>query len=194
MRDFDVRLAVKAALAKKYAGDVRTRIVDEMGIWAGSARIDIAVINGELTGYELKSDRDTLQRLDKQAELYNQVFDRVILVAATRHVDRILERVPAWWGVTVAESAGQHGSVHLRETRPPELNPAIDALQVARLLWRSEALTVLAKHGLDKGFRTKRAELLAMRLAACLPMRTLCGEVRQTLKSRQGWLGEPVGN
>jgi hypothetical protein len=68
-----------------------------MGIWSGSVRIDVAVINGELTGYELKSDRDTLERLPLQAELYSRVFDRLILVVGKRHAKKAIEHIPEWW-------------------------------------------------------------------------------------------------
>ena len=63
MRDRDVRQALLAHLAELHAGDPDTRIVEEMGVWCGTARIDVAVVNGELCGFELKSERDTLERL-----------------------------------------------------------------------------------------------------------------------------------
>ena len=56
MRDRDVRCAVMAYLDRLHAGDADTRVVQEMGIWSGSVRVDIAVINGELHGFELKSE------------------------------------------------------------------------------------------------------------------------------------------
>ena len=56
MRDIDVRRAVRKKLGEQYAHDPDTRIVEEMGIWSGTVRIDIAIINGELNGFELKSD------------------------------------------------------------------------------------------------------------------------------------------
>ena len=48
MRDRDVRAAVRQDLDARHGGDTETRIVEEMGIWSGTVRIDIAVINGEL--------------------------------------------------------------------------------------------------------------------------------------------------
>ena len=76
MRDLDARTAIRRQLHAAHSADPDTRIVEEMGIWSGSVRIDIAVINGELSGFELKSDRDTLERLPNQADLYSRVFDR----------------------------------------------------------------------------------------------------------------------
>jgi hypothetical protein len=50
---------IMAARVDDASCDLDTRVVEEMGIWAGSVRVDIAVINGEFHGFELKSDRDT---------------------------------------------------------------------------------------------------------------------------------------
>jgi hypothetical protein len=104
MRDSDVRSAVRNWLHGQYAHN--SRIVEEMGIWSGTVRIDIAVINGELHGFELKSERDTLARLGDQAGLYNQVFDRMTLVTARRHLDKATSKIPLWWGIIAAQLEG----------------------------------------------------------------------------------------
>src|SRR5665213_2389844 len=103
MRDIDVRIEVRRMLSMKHAGDPDTRIVEEMGVWSGSVRIDLAVINGELNGYELKSDRDTLERLPLQVELYSKVFDHLTLVVGKRHAKKARAQLPPWWGIFVAE-------------------------------------------------------------------------------------------
>src|SRR5689334_21519972 len=109
MRDKDVRHAVRRHLTELHTGEFDTRIVEEMGIWSGSVRIDLAVINGELSGYELKSDRDTLERLPLQSRLYSRVFDKVTLVASGRHLDKAAGRIPDWWGII--EATDDRGSV-----------------------------------------------------------------------------------
>jgi hypothetical protein len=187
MRDADVRTAVLATLREIHEGDPATRIVEEMGVWSGSVRIDVAVINGELHGFEFKSARDTLKRLPSQAEIYCEVFDRVTLVAADRHVEGVKQAIPSWWGITIA--SGEAGSVQLKEARGADLNPGVNAVQVARLLWRSEALAVLEKYELDRGVRSQTVERMVRRLAENLSTDTLAYEVRQALKDRAGWLG-----
>src|ERR1043166_9427743 len=112
MRDRDVRAAVRQKLNAKYGSDPMTRIVEDMGVWSGSVRIDLAVINGELSGFELKSDRDTLERLPFQAALYSRVFDRVELIVGSHHAERAAAMVPDWWAVSVASM--KNGVVHLR--------------------------------------------------------------------------------
>lgn len=191
MRDYDVRVALRQMLAEEHAGDDDTRIVEEMGIWSGSVRIDLAVINGRLTGYELKSDSDTLERLPAQAELYSRVFDEVCLVVGKRHVQHARKIVPKWWGVIVAD--GPRGNVALRRSRKGRTNPSPDPLLVARLLWRVEALEALAERGLAKGMRSKSAPELHQKLAA-LPFSELSDLVRTALKRREGWLRQSVGD
>lgn len=185
MRDSDVRQALRVQLGAAHAGDTDTRIVEEMGIWSGSVRVDVAVINGELAGWELKSARDTLRRLPQQAELYSQVFDRMTIVAAPNHVRACTDNVPQWWGVTIAH-AGNDG-VELESLRCAYVNPAPNPIQLARLLWRDEALEVLERYGLDTGVRSKSAPVVHLRLSE-LPLTTLQSEVRGTLKRRSGWL------
>ena len=61
-----------------------TTVIYELGLCQGSARVDLAVIDGQLHGYEIKSERDSLRRLRAQADLYNKVFDRVTLVCTEK--------------------------------------------------------------------------------------------------------------
>lgn len=192
MRDSDVRKATLKMLADCHADDAKTRIVEEMGIWSGSVRIDIAVINGELSGFELKSERDTLARLQDQAELYSQVFDRMTLVAADRHCDKAISKIPDWWGVTAARFEGD--AVRLRSLKKAKRNPSVQPMQVARLLWRQEALDVLERRGLSRGYKSRTADIIAARLVEILTIDELAAEVRAILKSRINWLGKPICN
>lgn len=188
MRDSDVRRAVLEWLAGEHAHEMeRTRIVEEMGVWSGSVRIDVAVINGSLSGYELKSDRDTLERLPFQRDLYGQVFDYVHLVVGRRHVEKAKALLPDWWGIRLAVMTS--GVVELLPYREAVRNPAPDPYLVAQLLWKDEAINVLAAFGLDKGWRSKRIKLVHQRLAAELPFDELQEHVRGALKARPSeWL------
>lgn len=118
MRDRDVRVAVRDWLGVLHAGDADTRIVEEMGVWSGTVRIDMAVINGEITGIELKSDCDTLDRLPFQAQVYSKVFDRIIIVVGEKHAEKAFDSVPSWWGFTTAKVV--LGQVKLSTRRRPK--------------------------------------------------------------------------
>jgi hypothetical protein len=65
-RDRDIRPALVSRLQAVHAEDPRTHIIDELPICQMRARADLAVVNGEITGFEIKSDVDRLTRLATQ--------------------------------------------------------------------------------------------------------------------------------
>lgn len=164
-----------------------TRLIDELGL-CGAVRVDVAVVNGSLSGFELKSDRDTLRRLPTQVEYYSRVLDHASLVIGeglrSRHADG--ELVPEWWGVVVATQS-EAGDVLLEEVRPPELNQAVDPEGLVQLLWRDEALDELSVRGLDPGVRNKPRAAVWARLASSVSIDELRALVRARLKAREGW-------
>ena len=182
MRDGDVRRAVKAWLIAQHGHEHDTRLVEEMGVWSGSVRIDVALINGSLSGYELKSDRDTLERLPRQLALYGRVFDYLHLIVGRRHVEKAQKILPEWWGIKIAVQGEQE--VELIDHHKPSPNPAPDAYLIAELLSKEEAIGVLETFGLGKGWRSKKIRLVHERLAKELPLRELRDEVRAVLKQR----------
>lgn len=185
MRDRDVRESVWRWLEVAHQGDPDTLMLDELGILNGATRIDIAVINGQIEGYELKSERDTLERLPAQRDLYNKVLDRISLVVAENHRAAAEEIIPDWWGLAVASNA--QGGVTVTRERLPEMNPELDASTLASLLWRDEALAILVRYGAARGVRSKPREALYERLAVALDLDMVRAEVRSALKARAGW-------
>ena len=184
MRDIDVRLAVNAKLNEQHCGDPDTVIYNEMGVWSSTVRIDIAVVNGELHGFELKSARDTLVRLSSQADIYNMVFDRITLVAATKHIAKSESIIPSWWGIASVIPT-ESGPLKLIEKRKADINPSISPRILARMLWKDELLALLSDHDLIKGYRSKPISALADRAASELSIDTLRASVRKALKARK---------
>jgi hypothetical protein len=99
MNDRELRAAVKRTVLSRYAARPGTLVFEELGLSHGSGRIDLAVVNGTIHGFELKSDLDNLNRLPQQIQIYNSVLDKVTLIVGRRHVDAAVALVPEWWGV-----------------------------------------------------------------------------------------------
>jgi hypothetical protein len=190
MRDHDVRIALRQHLDVEHAGDASTRIIEELGL-CEEARVDFAVVNGSLTGFELKSERDTLTRLPRQAATYNRVFDYVHLVAAENHIKHARAVIPAWWGIVLAVPTSGL-AVGLRTKRAAKKNPAVDPTAIVQLLWRDEALAILERIGADQGIRSKPREMVWDRLVDAVTLATLQCEVRNVLKARRGWRESPA--
>lgn len=189
MRDIDVRLVLRQHLQDRFAYDPDTRIIEELGVCQGSVRIDIAVANCSLHGYEIKSESDTLQRLPVQSEAYSRVFDHVTVVTGACHLDSTLQIIPAWWGVVQAIENGS--AIDLEPFREPSSNPEIDSYAVAQLLWKEEALAILEQIGEARGLKSKAREHAWKRLSEVMPPGDLRARVRSQLKSRQGWRSDP---
>ncbi|WP_437587348.1 sce7726 family protein [Sorangium sp. So ce1000] len=186
MRDADVRSALHRKVLREHHGQPDTLVLDELGLWYGTARVDVAVVNGRIHGYEIKSERDTLDRLPAQASVYSSVLDRVTLVVGESHASKACSIIPDWWGIKVAHS-GPRQAVHFHEERAPAMNPAIDPVAVAALLWCEELTDILTTKNAIRGLRGKRRDLLTRRVAELLPLEDLRAVVRERLKARTSW-------
>jgi hypothetical protein len=184
MRDLDIRRGLLGQAHREHLGDADTVIVEELELCVGQARVDVAVVNGKIHGYEIKSERDSLARLGGQATVYSRALDEVTLVVCSNHLDRAVEQIPAWWGVTVASWSPTGVDLVLR--RKPLPNPSTDPLAQAQLLWRDEALQILARAGLARGSAGKPKAFLWQKLASELPPETVGEAVRNCLKARGG--------
>ncbi len=181
-RDSDIRRVLLANLGQKYNDPRHDLIVEEFG--CNAARADVAVINGSLHAFEIKSDSDSLERLPGQVEAYRGVFEYVTLVCGRRLLERARTTVPDWWGLQKAVYKG--GQVVLRNIRAPKLNPSQDALALAGMFWKAEALACLRKYGHKIVTSRNTAEEVLLAMAECIPVPVLTDEVRQAIKVRGG--------
>lgn len=186
MRDQDVRAAVHHKLLKESHLDPECLVIDEFSISLGASRADIAVVNGVLHGYELKSEFDSLDRLPLQIKHYSAVMDKVTLVIAEKHLDGALQLIPEWWGVKTV-SVGPKGAILISHKRGEKLNRNFDSLMLAQLLWKDECLDVLERWGCSKGIKSKPRYELWNVVADNLPVSDLRFEVRTALKKRIDW-------
>lgn len=184
--DLIIRSTLKKDLLNCHAQDEKVRIIEELGIQHGTARVDIAIINGIMHGYEIKSDLDTLQRLPEQMDVFNSVFDKMTLVVGKNHLYQAINMVPEWWGIIIAK-INNNGSVILNVIREEEFNKNQDNVSVASLLWREEALKILVKNNEANGFYSKPRDLIYEKLASVLDQKTLSEEVRETIFLRIDW-------
>ncbi|MBN1458443.1 MAG: sce7726 family protein [Armatimonadetes bacterium] len=184
--DADIRAAMVQRLAKHYEGDLDTVILEEVSMGCGAPRIDLLVVNGALEGFELKSDRDTLRRLPRQARFYTSVLDRMTLVVGPRHLDEAREIVPSWWGLALAEGSAP-ARISLSTIREAQQNPSPDPMAIARLLWKEEAFSLLDEIGAADGFRSKPRGHIHARLVDSCHIDTIRRCVRQRFRTRTDW-------
>ena len=186
MNDYLIRQRLKNNLVQLHANEKDTLIIEELGLKHGVSRIDLAVINGTLHGYEIKSDEDTLDRLPAQSITYNLIFDYVTLVVGYRHAYPALNLIPEWWGIQIVENTGT-GEALIYTLREANQNPTRDVYSIVKLLWRDEAINILDKISSADGVRSKPRKSVYEKLILAAEENTICELVRNQLKSRQNW-------
>jgi hypothetical protein len=183
MRDRDVRGPLLRELVSTH--DKETLIVDEFGLCQGGVRVDIAVINGALNGFEIKSESDTLDRLPAQQSIYSKVLDTVTILAGEKHIENILRAVPRWWAVR--EAILEAGRVVFLPVRDGMPNPQVDSFALAQLLWRDEALSLVYQLGFAMNISRKPRREIWRILADNLPSAELGVHVRSAIRNRVNW-------
>lgn len=186
MKDMEIRRSFHEKELLHHHADEHTLVIDELGLKHGTSRADIAVLNDQLSGYEIKSDSDSLSRLPSQIEAYNSVFDRITMLATERHLPRVWDLVPEWWGIVLC-SRGEGGAVHFHTKRKPVLNRSADPLSIAQLLWRSEAVGLLEDKGEDPRTLRKPRTFLYQRLCEIMNPGELKSAVTSCLRKRKNW-------
>lgn len=178
-KDPDVRALLKQYLDAVHDG-TGTLVLEELGLCQGDVRIDVASVNGELSGFEIKSPSDTLARWPKQRRIYSKVVDRAWLVAPQKTL--AAAQPPDWWGQIAVFDLDDR--VGLRIVTPARDNPRLDALSVAKLLWRDEAIALLKNAGCARGVMTKSRRLVWKRVVEAIAMDDLRAAVRAALQQR----------
>lgn len=186
MRDHIVRAAFHRTVLKTAHLDHNTFVVDELGLKNGAVRADIAVLNGKLVGYEIKTDKDNLNRLPSQVNAYSEIFDLAYVITGRKHLNKVLEHLPEWWGVYTIE-LDETETFGFTCLRPAEINNSRNAYSIAQLLWKAEVAELLESRFncvvRQSWAKTKLYDLL---VAQC-DLYTL-GQIAITiLKNRQGW-------
>ena len=184
--DQDIRMALREKVLKRYKGDSSTLVIEELGLDHGANRLDIAVVNSSIHGYEIKSAKDTLLRLPDQLEAYSAALEKLTVVAAPCHIEQLSESLPQWSGLISAEF-GPRGGILLRNLREAQHNPLIDRFRTAHLLWKNEAKSLLSRTGYDPiPSRCTRKELYAL-IAERVTLSQLREFIKESFSHRTNW-------
>ena len=182
--DPEIREALLERLSRRHEGEPDVAFIEELGLCRGQVFVDVAVVNGSLHGYEIKSDRDSLRRLKGQVAFYGRVLDRATLVVGQRHLEEATEVVPEWWEIQIAGIGT--GGLGLKRVRGGRPNPALDPRALVELLWLEDALELLAARGALRGYRGKARHAVWDRVCELYAPAQIAEAVRSRLKARVG--------
>jgi len=90
----------------------------------GECKADVVILNGTGTVYEVKSERDSLSRLERQIAAYSKVFATINVIAAECHVDAITNLVPNDVGILCLDRRNHITPKREALERPERTRPA----------------------------------------------------------------------
>ena len=185
----EILTSLRCRLSTQHFSNPDTVLISELGLCQGNARIDLAAVNGQIHGYEIKSDRDSLRRLHTQVGIYGKVFDRVSLVCSRRHIEQAANIIPSWWGVLRVEFNSR--GLEFKAVKRGRQNPHRDTRSLAEFLWKDEAVALLKQKHVKRGLSGKRRTELWETLCESFTLDEIAGAVRAHLKATAAIRGRP---
>ncbi|MEX8062818.1 sce7726 family protein [Acinetobacter baumannii] len=143
----DIRTALRNWVYKKFELKQNDILINELGFWNKdpestvdcSFRADLALANGRLVGFEIKSQKDSLKRWTSQMMAYNNVFDEIWLCSHGKHLDRALDITDKHIGVLAVDDSGS-----ITVVRYAAENTKLNFYDLSGLLWKEELLAFAA--------------------------------------------------
>lgn len=186
-----IRVALKNRHLRHHHNQYDVLMIDELGLAHTQGRIDLAVFNGNLHGYEIKSVGDTLARLPRQLAIYSDALQKLTLVVATRHLDGADMIAPDWCGL-IEVICGPRGGTTFASHRRARINPDLDPFIFAHLLWRPEAQHLLRLRGASNADVSAPRKQLYRSLANELSVGELASAIKSAMALRTRWRDRPL--
>lgn len=184
--DIEIRKALHKKVLSAHHKNSQTIVVDELGLAHGKNRIDIAVLNGCLHGFEIKSSKDNLKRLPTQLAEYTKSLQKLTIVVAPNHLDAVLSIIPDWAGVILAD-VGPRGAIHFTNLRIATKNPNTCAFSIAHLLWKKEAINYLEYLGMSGNLISNSRKKLYEYIAEMSSVNELILWIKLQFTQREDW-------
>ena len=178
----EIRAALVSHLSCHQTDNAEAVLIEELGLCCGRVRVDVALVSSLLHGFEIKSDHDSLRRLDLQIEIYSKVLNLATLVVGIRHAEHAASLIPEWWGIRLAERTPN--GVVLRRLRKERRNPFQDPRALVELVWLEDARRLLDERNASRGYRGKPRRLVWDRVCELYDVDEIAAVVRSSLMAR----------
>ncbi|MCX7922240.1 MAG: sce7726 family protein [Clostridia bacterium] len=134
---------IKYHIIKEYLNKKDEVTFFEMNI--DSSRVDLCRVNGKSIAYEIKTELDNINRIEKQVKDYLKVFEYVYIITHKRHIEKIKEVVPQICGIK--EYNFKNGACNFKTIRKAIKNKGIDNKAQIRNLSSEDLRAVLCELG-----------------------------------------------
>lgn len=106
---------------------------------------DIVLLNGSSHAFEIKSEMDSLDRIERQINAYSSVFDKITIVTHLKNFARIEKIIPDHVGISVLDDS------RYRIKKKPHRDAAsnlssVSSLAILNVLHRTEYIKIIKHH------------------------------------------------
>ena len=138
----------------------RMRFFEEFRLGRKTRADALLITESEMIGFEFKSDKDNLTRLEHQIHDYERFCDRNYLVTGQKFKEKAPEEIPEHWGLYVVYLDDEE-TIQLECVRKAQPNSKRMRLHnQLRLLWRSELIPIIKKYKLGGVTKKNKLELV----------------------------------
>ena len=138
----------------------RLRFFEEFCFGRKTRADALLVTEEEMIGFEFKSDKDTLNRLEHQVHDYERYCDRNYLVTGQKFREKAPDEIPEHWGIyCVYLDDGETLQLEcIRKAQPNSKRMRLH--NQLRILWRSELIPIIRKYSLGGVTKKNKLELV----------------------------------
>lgn len=97
LKNFPGEITIKYHFIKNYLNKFDEITTFELNI--GTSRLDIGRVNGKSIAYEIKTELDSLEKLEKQLNDYSKVFEYIYVIIHPHHLEKVKKIVPQHCGI-----------------------------------------------------------------------------------------------
>ena len=152
----------------------------------GLSRTDaLGVIDGQLIGFEIKSDHDTYARLQRQTADYDELCDVNYLVIGRSHRKQAGQHIPEHWGIICVYEENTCGNkkIVVEIDQIPGVNPNVKLARQLDLLWRPELALLQEWNGMPK-YKWQSKAFVREKILERIPEETLKHQITGLLFER----------
>lgn len=158
----------------------KIRIFEEKN--AGGSRADvIGVIDGNLLGFEIKSDSDSYTRLKTQTRDYDKFCDINFLVIGKSHEKNADKYIPPYWGIICISKEKEEIKTEMLQI--PGKNPKVSIKKQIEFLWRPELCQIQKWNQLPE-YKQKSKQFVQEKILEKVPEEVLKRQMTDLLFER----------
>lgn len=107
----------------------------------GNNKADLVMLNGTSIAYEIKSERDRLDRLPLQVTSYGEVFAEVTVLCAEKHLETVKSCIPDFVGISVLTERYQISKIRKGINDPGRTK----SISILNSITQKEAIEILTR-------------------------------------------------